>query len=217
MKKKRIRKDGTLRLTPEVREQMFQVYQETGNVNQVKIRCGIHSKTVKRYRRVDDWDSRLAAIKERVESKLETRLVSRRLRNVRILDLAIEDVQSQLIKARERDVAGVIDPKLLARLVVAQDHLLGRGAADEDVSAIPAEIREALEFLASLGEVAVKQLADIISERLSVMSEGQVKVLTGPVPEVSPDDYKATYTGVVKRKPKAKSKGWDTSIHAKAT
>lgn len=217
MREKRSKKDGTLRLTRKVREEMFQVYQETGNVNQVHIRCGIHSKTVKKYKRRDEWDSRIRAIQERVEKKLETKLVSRRLRNVQILDLAIEDVQGQLLKAKERDIAGVIDPKLLARLVVAQDHLIGRGAADEDDTAIPIEIKEALMFLAELGEVAVKQLAEIISERLAGMPEGQVRALAGPLPETSSVDYKADYRGVVKRKPKAGSKSWDTSTRSKTT
>jgi hypothetical protein len=105
-------------------------------------------------------------IEQDVQVKLDTKIVNRRLRNVKVLDLAIEDIQGQLERAREGGLKGIVDPKHLSRLVVAQDHLIGRGAADEENVDLTPEAQEALDFLKSLPANAIVQLADYLATEL---------------------------------------------------
>jgi hypothetical protein len=193
------------RISLELREEMFSVFQETQSENQVRKRCKVHPKTVRKYRERDKWDVRVEGIQNKVQEKLEKRIVNRRMRNVQVLDMAIEDVLKQLLEAKAKEQSGVVDPKLLARLVVAQDHLIGRGAADEEQQDVPPEVAKALEFLSSLGERALVQLAEVIAQGLASQPEGpNGDEPQGLLPSATVGVYSSDHDGVVKRKPKAR-------------
>jgi len=150
-----------LLITKSVRTKMFKVFQETGSVRQVATQCGVHIKTAKKYRVRDSWDARVDRIESKVQEREENIIVNRRLRNVKALDKAIESILGQL------DDGADVDTKLLPRLVVAQDHLIGRGAADEEGADLSPAAQEALQFLLSLGERGLIQLAQVISAELA--------------------------------------------------
>jgi len=179
-----------LRIDIQLREKMFMVYQETLSLSQVTARCGLHKLTAKRYRILDDWDARIERINKRIHKKVDVLAVNRRLRNVQVLDMAIEDIKEQIKIAQEKGLIGIIDPKLLPRMVVAQDFLIGRGAADEEHVELSVEAREALTFLTSLGEKSIIQLADIISAKLAEQATNRnMEVNHALLPDVSSGQY----------------------------
>lgn len=158
-------------LNLETREGMFDLYLETRSVQAVANEYGISTKSVRRYKRVDKWDERVEYIESRIRARTNERAVNRRLRNVKVLDLAIEDIKKTILEAQANGITGVVDPKLLSKLVLAQDVLIGRGAADEEQPDLSPEAKEALEFLQSLGPKALVQLADYISRQLAQQAQ----------------------------------------------
>lgn len=109
----------------------------------------------------------MAGIEKKVKHKLDIVISNRRLRNVKALDLAIEDVLEQLTKNKDNESFGVINPKDLSKLVVAQDHLLGRGAADEEQTAISEEAKASLKLLTDMPADTIAQLANVLAEKMT--------------------------------------------------
>lgn len=191
------------KITQKLREEMFLIYQETGSKSEVKKRLKLSNKAVEKYYERDNWEGRLRAIEEKVQEKIDNQVANRRLRNVKVLDMAIEDVMSQLEGARAAGRAGVVDPKLLSKLVATQDHLIGRGAADELDRGITPEAQRALNILATLGEEGLRHLGELITDKV-VDTDMEVLTSTPPrmLPDISSGSYELDSKFEVKRKKK---------------
>ena len=194
------------RLTVEKREKMYQVFVTTRAESQVMKRCGVHKRTVKRYRLKDNWDERIQAIEQRLQSRTDITIQNRRLRNVKLLDFAIEDIEKQLMTAREAGLAGVIDPKILPRLVATQDLLLGRGAADSENVNMPEEAKQALGILASLGADSIKQLAQLIAHKIANETGTTATTASGLKLDNTVGAFVTDYTGRVRPDNRPKDK-----------
>lgn len=187
MSDKKRKAAGSKRVDRRLREDMFQAYEASGGsiARVVKI-CKVHRITAKKWRIRDRWDVRLARIEVATEKKLEKKIINRRLRNVQVLDTAIEKIKDD-IEAGTAD----LEAKSLAKLVATQELLLGRGAADEIESTIPPEAIEAINILSQLGDSGLRLLGD----RLADASGGAEEI--GRIAE--PPVLLVDHTGKVKR------------------
>lgn len=59
------------RLSRERIDAMFAVYSDRASVDEVATKCGVHHRTVERYRRIERWDDRLAAVRAKAQAKTD--------------------------------------------------------------------------------------------------------------------------------------------------
>lgn len=183
---------------------MFNAYQESRSIAQVVALCKVNKKTAQKWRVRDNWDLRCDEIEAKLRKKMERKIVGRRLRNVKILDTAIEGIAEGLEDGMR------LEPKMLPRLIMTQDLLIGRGAADEEQPSVSPEAKAALEKLVALGEEGVRLLADSIADTLETQSSSGV---SQPLLTYNPEkELMVSKGGVVKRKPKG---GFGTAKKAK--
>jgi len=148
---------GFRKLDPKKLQKMFLVYQEKRSVSDVAKRCGVHRKTVNRYREELKWDIQVDKIDKRIQSKLNNRAVNRRVRNIKILDKAIENIEEQLDDGENMDIDKV------DRLVRAQDLLIGRaGDIEEEDKEVSEELKTALAILTKLDEKTIQSIGSYI-------------------------------------------------------
>ena len=101
--------------------------------------------TVEKYRKELRWDQECDKIDKRTQSKLNTRSVNRRVRNIKILDKAIENIDEQI----EDGVDVGVDK--IHHIVRTQDILIGRsGDIDDGETEISDELRSALSILTKM-------------------------------------------------------------------
>ena len=174
-------KNGKKRISLELREKMYTIYSQSRSLFEVEKACTVSRKTVRKWREKDEWDVRLHQIELRVRAAADSKETNRRLRNVKVLDKMIDNIKGQLTA----EDAVEVPIKLLPRLVVAQDVLLGRGAADDEQAEIPADVLAAIEVLSELGPKALSQLADIMAHNLS---QGNATIET-PDSHLLPDSH----------------------------
>jgi len=70
------------RITDQKREDMFTAWQEKPSTEYVRTKCGVQWVTAARYREIDNWDDRLAKIKEKANKKADTDAADRRARHI---------------------------------------------------------------------------------------------------------------------------------------
>lgn len=155
------------KLTHLKRQEMFAVYQRTKSIQMVKRKCVVNRKTVERYRVKDDWDNRVDKIESLTVKKMDKVVVNRRLRNVQVLDEYINVVRDIIFSQKDNPDIELMDPKVLPKLVTAQEFLLGRGAADDEIPEMSEEAKNALDLLKQLPPHTIAQIAKIISQRIS--------------------------------------------------
>ena len=68
------------KLTDEKREQMFQAYCERQSIQFIAGKCTVNRTTVKRYRDLDNWENRRAAIARKSQKKSDDAAAKRRAR-----------------------------------------------------------------------------------------------------------------------------------------
>ena len=168
---------GKKRLTPQIREKMFLIYSETKSLQKVKKTLGLHRKTVERVRERDHWDERLGAIEKATHQRVDNKITNRRLRNVRLIDKVLEQLEGQLDLNRLD-----IDIRSLPALVKIQDHLIATGAAEEEVMEITPEVQAAIDLLSKLPARTLEQLGAVMSDRIGAQVE-DTDALSTVVPE----------------------------------
>jgi len=165
----RLRKSSTFgrknKVSLEQRERMFQAFMDLGSARAVSQQLGIPVKTCRMYEERDRWWERRERIESSVREKTDNKIVNRRLRNVQILDTAIDRIAKDLSSEEV-----FVPVKMLPRLVLAQETLLGAGAADDEQAPMSIEAQQALNLLQSLPPEALTQLAGVLAERMNVSS-----------------------------------------------
>ena len=73
------------RIPDKTRDAMFDAYCEQQSVHYVARKCHIHRKTATRYKDKDNWDSRLADIKQQSQKKADYEYAKERGKYVRAI------------------------------------------------------------------------------------------------------------------------------------
>lgn len=186
------------KLSIQQREQLFQTYLDTRSKLKTAKKHNVAQKTVRRYMKRDKWLERIARLDQAVQKKTDETRVNRRLRNLKVLDIAIEDIYNQLEAARSVGET-VVPIKLLSKLVLSQDILIGRGAGESIDSQQSPEVKQALELLEQLGPDGVRQLSTVLAERLAAVQSRRERP-SGLLPDVGSGAYEPLPNGEMKKK-----------------
>lgn len=102
---------------------MWAAYQERQSVDQVSKKCGVHWKTVDRYRQQERWDERLADIRRKAEKEADYDLAQATAESLRL----VQDFKTKLRATLERmttdDVA--VTASEIERIIKVEQLLLG--------------------------------------------------------------------------------------------
>lgn len=164
-RKLKVKKHKAVRITLEERTSMFMAFQNSCSVHEVSRITGKSRATVDYWRVRDDWDERITRIEGRVEDKLEKKVVDRRLRNVQVLDQALDSIKDQLDDGKKVSIA------FLGKFAMVQEMLISRGAADSEKKLLSESERAALQLLTTLGEKGIKQLGDALSGKIDITNK----------------------------------------------
>lgn len=69
--------------------EMWLAFTERANVHYVSEKCRVHRKTVRRYREMEGWDARLAALQDKTAEKVDDQLSTLKARQLRIVRAAM--------------------------------------------------------------------------------------------------------------------------------
>jgi len=138
---------------------MFKVWSRSRAESFVSQLCKVHIRTVKRYRKLDNWDKRLKEIELKVQKKVDYDIQKEHERNLRLIlagkNYIIREMTSGDIKAKLGDISELIRTEQL--LVGKPDTSINLQISDE-------RIAEALELLRAFGGKGIKSLADQIAK-----------------------------------------------------
>jgi len=138
---------------------MFKVWSRSRAESFVSQLCKVQIRTVKRYRKLDNWDKRLKEIELKVQKKVDYDIQKEHERNLRLIlagkNYIIREMTSGDIKAKLGDISELIRTEQL--LVGKPDTSINLQISDE-------RIAEALELLRAFGGKGIKSLADQIAK-----------------------------------------------------
>jgi len=66
------------------REAMFEAFRTLRSVHNVVKVCGVHETTAKKYRKLDNWDKRLAEIEQKIKDKTDDKRAERQARHIKL-------------------------------------------------------------------------------------------------------------------------------------
>lgn len=147
------------KVSQQKRTRMFKVWSRSRAESFVSQLCKVHIRTVKRYRKLDNWDKRLKEIELKVQKKVDYDIQKEHERNLRLIlagkNYIIREMTSGDIKAKLGDISELIRTEQL--LVGKPDTSINLQISDE-------RIAEALELLRAFGGKGIKSLADQIAK-----------------------------------------------------
>ncbi|MBL8922826.1 MAG: hypothetical protein JNJ54_28515 [Myxococcaceae bacterium] len=79
-------------------EQAWTAFQERQSADYVSRKCGLHWRTVERYRRLERWDERLAEISAKAQAAADYDLAAARGHSLRLLRAYKSKVEQALLK-----------------------------------------------------------------------------------------------------------------------
>lgn len=138
---------------------MFKVWSRSRAESFVSQLCKVHIRTVKRYRKLDNWDKRLKEIELKVQKKVDYDIQKEHERNLRLIlagkTYIIHKMANDDIKAKLGDIS---------ELIRTEQLLVGKPDASINLQISDERIAEALELLRAFGEEGIKSLADQIAK-----------------------------------------------------
>lgn len=173
-KKKPRKKNKSAKPSSAKREKMFQAFCETGTEHNVRKKCATHWTTVKKYRKLDDWDARYARIQEEARKKADARLVTqyskvtehfRALRDAG-LNKRLREIKEQLEKGENNPILGLT----INEIIALDKHLElreGRPDSRPDIGTaeLDPDVLEAIRSLADkLGSTGMAELGDELAD-----------------------------------------------------
>lgn len=84
------------RLPNEKRAELWAAYQERQSIDYVSKKCGVHHKTVERYRHLDSWDQRLTKARAAAQERADYSLADAMADNLRLVRAYKERVAQAL-------------------------------------------------------------------------------------------------------------------------
>lgn len=159
------------KLSDKKREELFQAWCERQSVTFVRKKCRVHNTTVKRYKKIDQWDKRLEEVNRETQRNLHQTMGQRRAQDIELarnMRLGIYNEVAQRI--RNRRLEDVKFSELVTAYVqLHKDELLLEGEATERTDTAGSDdsqrIRDAIEpVLSELTPDQQKRLADRIAD-----------------------------------------------------
>lgn len=119
------------KITESQRDSMFAAWQEKQSVRYVARKCAISPLTSARYRKIDNWDQRMATIKAKAVAKADDNVAKRRAKQIALITLVQKKASDYL--------QGVTDFDSPA---AAGNLILNSLKAEREVCGEPGEISE---------------------------------------------------------------------------
>lgn len=151
------KKGNRKKLADEI-ERAFTAYAQRRSCRDVKALLGWSKQTIERYRISGKWDKRCKQIDKKVNKSTDNKVKRRRVRNITVLDLAIDGIEERL-----KDKTAVFPIDKLGQVVKVQNELLGQGGFEDEEQVVTEEVKVALKILSSLDDTALKALGDEIA------------------------------------------------------
>ena len=85
-------------------EEMFRVFCDTETIGSVSVQCGVAEPTVRKYRVSENWDKRLADIKNRAHKKADTQISTQKAKWIQSFSAILHTGLNELIeKIQDKD------------------------------------------------------------------------------------------------------------------
>jgi hypothetical protein len=136
-------------------DELWASYQAHGSVHEVARTCGVHHKTVERYRRIERWDERLEEIRAKAQKKADYTLAEAMADSLRL-------VRTYKAKLSEAIKTKILDDKEatateLERVVKLEAFVLGGVEGRQEIVGRFADWTDAeLEEYASSGKLPAR-------------------------------------------------------------
>lgn len=103
------------KLTQLKREEMFAAFRENPAEERVAQKCKVHKLTVRKYRKLDNWDKRLKEIESKVQEFADYDAVKERRKDLQILQIVqtkiLQQIQRGEIEGKYKDLLNAIELK----------------------------------------------------------------------------------------------------------
>ena len=112
-------------------EEMFAVFADRQSIEEVARKCGVHHRTVERYRRIERWDERVREIRVHAQRDADYGIAQAMAESLRI----VRAYKEKLADAIERKQLGTADATVadLERVVRLEAFVLGAAESRHEV------------------------------------------------------------------------------------
>lgn len=155
-------KDSGIQQSTELRKAMIDAWLVKQNIRYVAKVCRISRGVCDRYRQIDNWDEVTVKMMKRLKRKLATEGMNRTARNIRALDMAIENIKKQIKGKDGKKVPAII----LHQLIKTQDELLRRNPEQDGQVELSDEVTEALKVLADMDKKEIRALGNLVVKEM---------------------------------------------------
>jgi hypothetical protein len=137
------------------RDEMFAAWTERESAAFVADKCGVHHRTVERYRVADGWDERLTEIRSKAQSQTDYGIAEAMAESLRIVRL-YKDRLAEAIE-RKRLTADDVSVADLERVVRLEAFVLGAAESRHElITEFSGWSDEEVETYATTGELPTK-------------------------------------------------------------